>query len=218
MSYEGLRLRVNKLYRLKFAKKRSKKIKNKNFTIISNNCWGGMIYESYNMRKLSPTVGLFFMASDYIKFVSDLRNYLDKELHFINPFESKYYAELQHDSRFGNYPIAILGDIEIMFLHARSEEEAKSKWKNRCERIQWDKLIIKFNDQNGCTLDDVIAFSKLPYKNKLFFTIKDWPVGKWDGYIKIKQHTRDNFITASHEPYGLNKYINLEDYINNLSC
>lgn len=42
-----------------------------------------------------------------------------------------------------------------------------------------DKLIVKFNDQNGCTVDDVKAYAKLPYKNKLFFTIKDWSVEKW---------------------------------------
>lgn len=216
MTYEGLRLRVNKLFRLKFAKKRNKKIRNKDFTIISNNCWGGMIYESYNMSKLSPTVGLFFMASDYIKFVSDLKHYIDSKLRFIDPQKSKHVKTLSADSRFGQYPIAMLDDIEIMFLHAHSEEEAKSKWERRCTRINWDKLIIKFNDQNGCMIEDVVAFSKLPYKNKLFFTIKNWPVDKWDGYIKINQHTKDDYVTASHEPYGKNRYIDLEEYINNL--
>ena len=38
-------------------------------TIFSNNCWGGMIYESYNLPKNSPTVGLFFFADDYIFFL-----------------------------------------------------------------------------------------------------------------------------------------------------
>ena len=216
MTYEGLRLRVNKIYRLKFADKRNKKLKNKDFTIISNNCWGGMIYESYNLSKQSPTVGMFFMSDDYINFVTDLNHYINSELKFINPKQSKYVETLKNDSRFGHYPIAILDDIEIMFLHAHSEEEARSKWVRRCSRINWDKMIVKFNDQNGCTLEDVIAFSKLPYKNKLFFTIKDWPVEKWNGYIKIKQSTMDACVTASHEPFGNNKYINLEDCINNL--
>ena len=58
-----------KYLRLKYANKRQNELNNKDFTIISNNCWGGMIYESYNLEKQSPTVGLFFMAKDYIDFI-----------------------------------------------------------------------------------------------------------------------------------------------------
>ena len=142
------------------------------------------MYESYNLPKESPTTGLFFMASDYIKFLSDLKGYLDKDLTFIKPEDSKYKDFLKEDRRFGSYPIGMLGDIEIMFLHYHSESEAKQKWNRRIERVNWDKLIVKFNDQNRCTLDDVKAYAKLPYKNKLFFTIKDWPVEKWGGVLQ----------------------------------
>ena len=68
-TYEGLRLKVLKVRRNLFADIRRKGLENTDFTIISNNCWGGMVYESYNLPKQSPTVGLFFMASDYILFV-----------------------------------------------------------------------------------------------------------------------------------------------------
>ena len=37
---EGLKLRINSILRKSFSKYRNKKLKNKNFTIISNNCWG----------------------------------------------------------------------------------------------------------------------------------------------------------------------------------
>jgi len=164
-----------------FAKQRKKQLKNTDFTIISNNCWGGMVYESYDLPKESPTTGLFFMASDYIKFLSDIKGYLAKELTFIDPKASKHWDFLKSDKRFGSYPIGVLGDIGIMFLHYHSEKEASEKWKRRIQRIKWDKLIVKFNDQNGCTVDDVKAYAKLPYKNKLFFTIKDWSVEKWGG-------------------------------------
>ena len=42
-----------------------------NKCIISNNCWGGVIYESYSLPKLSPTVGMYFSPKDYLKFVAD---------------------------------------------------------------------------------------------------------------------------------------------------
>lgn len=73
MTYEGFRLKVSKYWRKGLAKERQKKLLGKDFTIISNNCWGGMIYESYNLPKNSPTVGLFFFAEDYIRFLKDLK-------------------------------------------------------------------------------------------------------------------------------------------------
>ena len=76
MTIEGLRLRILKLYRKIPAKRRNKKLKEKEFTIISNNCWGGMTYECYNLRKDTPTIGLYFMSHDYIRFISNLKYYL----------------------------------------------------------------------------------------------------------------------------------------------
>lgn len=38
------------------------------FTIISNNCWGGTVYESYGLPKQSPTVGMFVMPRDFETF------------------------------------------------------------------------------------------------------------------------------------------------------
>lgn len=74
--HEGLRLKVLKYWRVGLADWRKKQLKSTDFTIISNNCWGGMIYESYNLPKESPTVGMFFMARDYIEFLSDLKGYV----------------------------------------------------------------------------------------------------------------------------------------------
>ena len=216
MTYEGLRLKILKTRRKIFANYRKKFLKNYNFTIISNNCWGGMIYESYNLQKQSPTIGVFFMAQDYIKFLKDLREYIQCELEFISPNESRWKDYVKNDSRFGNYPIGKLKDIEIFFLHYKSEEEAREKWERRCKRINWEKLIIKFNDQNNCNEEDIQQFINLPYKNKIFFTCKDWHNIKDKSIIKIKQFSKNNFIKASYEPFGKNKYIDLNKIINKL--
>ncbi len=216
MSWEGVRLRYNKYKRQLLTKYNGKKIKNREFTIISNNCWGGMIYESYGLQKQTPTVGLYFMPDDYIKFLTNLKEYVMLEIEFLNPKESKYRDVLNSDPRFGQYPIGQIKDIEIMFLHYKDENEARDKWNRRCKRIKWDKLLIKFNDQNGCNENHIRAYEQLPFKNKLFFTVKDWPVEKWNGYYKVRQCINHDFITASHEPWGKNKYVNLEVIINNL--
>lgn len=41
-------------------------------------------------------------------------------------------------------------------------------------------------------------------------------ISEWKAYCCIKQLTKDETITASHEPFGHNRYINLNSYINQL--
>ena len=117
MTYEGLRLKVLKYYREIFKKKLRKELKSEDFTIISNNCWGGMIYESYGIKKMSPTVGMFFMAEDYLEFLSHLDEYLKAELRFIKPENSKWKDE----NPTSGYPLGVLNlgekSVEIFFLH-----------------------------------------------------------------------------------------------------
>ncbi len=214
---EGLRLKILKYRRKKYAKALNSQLNNHSFTIISNNCWGGMIYESYLLQKQSPTVGVFFMAEDYIRFLSDLKGYLASELVFISPEDSKWKSAPQvgGDKRFGSYPIGKIRDVEIFFLHEHSKEEAKKKWLRRIERINWDRLLIKFNDQNGCTLEHLEQFLQLPYKNKIFFTCKSWPV-KAEEIIVIPQLFNKKQIMVSYEPFGRTKYADITRMINSL--
>lgn len=219
VTYEGLRLKLQGYQRNLFSNFRRAQLRNTNFTIISNNCWGGMIYESYNLPKMSPTVGLFFVASDYIEFISDLKGYIYGELSFIKPSESRWISmpEISADKRFGTYPVGLLSNgkhtIEIFFLHYKDENEARRKWERRVSRINWEKLIIKFNDQNGCTEKDVSEFMRFNYPNKLFFTCKRW---KEQEGIYIRQFPKQQSIMTSNEPFGHSRYINITDYINHL--
>ena len=66
-------------------------LKNKDFSIISNNCWGGWYYDRYHLSYLTPPIGLFFPAKDYLKFLSNIHHYLDDcELEKISFDDSKY--------------------------------------------------------------------------------------------------------------------------------
>ena len=221
-TYEGLRLKVLKCWRLGFSNYRKKQLKSTDFTIISNNCWGGMIYESYNLPKESPTVGMFFIAKDYIEFLSDLKGYVNGTMTFIKPEESRWkdMSQVSEDKKFGSYPVGILSNgrnsIEIFFLHYHSEQEAREKWERRVQRINWNKLLVKFNDQNGCTETEVDKFMKMPFKNKVFFTCKHWPNENRGNTTVIHQFPKHEFIMASYEPFGKSKYIDITKVLNNL--
>ena len=218
MTLEGARLKVRNAYIKYTADQRRKILTNDCFTIISNNCWGGVVYESYGLQKCSPTVGLYFAPEEYLRFVTNIRHYINNEsLSFVLPDSAKHKELYRQDDTFGEYPIARLGDIEIAMLHYRSQEEAKDKWERRCSRINWDKLIIKMNDQNGCTYDDMISFIKaeLNCNKKLFFTShKDWMIND-QSLIYIPQFSSKH-VFASMEPFGASRICNVNELINSI--
>ena len=193
-----------------FAKRRGASLKKKKFTIISNNCWGGYIYRVFNSQYQSPTVGLFIMPNDYIKFVNNLEHYIkDCKLSFIKPEESHNYKELLGHEKFGEYPIGVLDDVEICFMHYKTEKEALEKWTRRCKRIAWDNLIIKFCDQNGCTKKQIDAFNKIDkYDKMVCFVAKDIP-GRYNIYMP--EFKKDGYVVD--DKYFIFQHLNLKALI-----
>jgi len=156
-------------------KQEKRRLVNKDFSIISNNCWGGFVYQYYDLPYGSPFAGLFIYASDYIRLLRDLRSYLQEELIFIDPEKSKYREWACADPAFGDYPIALLKDIEIHFLHYHSLEEARDKWIRRVSRINFDNLFVKFSDRDGCTEEMIAEFDKMNFPRKVCLTVKPYP-------------------------------------------
>lgn len=191
---------------------RAKMLKVDRFTIISNNCWGGTVYESYGLRKESPTIGMFIMPSDFVLFCSDLDRYLSEPLEFISPAESKWKSDLCGKAIGGSYLVGRVGDVELHMLHHHNEEIARRKWESRVERVNRDRLIFKLNDQNGATEEDLLAFDALPLEHKLVFAAKEHPDVKCCRRIHCPHGCE--FIPASWEPFGANRSFNVTKYIN----
>ncbi len=153
---------------------RRRGLTNRDFTIISNNCWGGFIYRRFNLPYRSPFVGLFLPAPCFIKLLEDFENNMQKELRFITVKESPYYAKINTSGRV--YPIGVLGkDIEIHFLHAKTPEQATADWNRRKQRINPHNMLVKFAEMDCCAPDLIARFDKLSYKHKICFTVHDYP-------------------------------------------
>ena len=204
------------IYRVKFRDKiynpiwggqNLKRINYKKFTIISNNCWGGHVYRYFSSSYDSPTVGLYFFAEDYMRFLGDLRSYISKDLNFIRRDESKYREELER--RNVTCPIGILGDVEVVFLHYKTEAEALNKWNRRCQRIHWDSLYIKFSEMNLCNLRLLEEFDRLDYQHKIVFTTKDYGL---KSQVIFKDYEGSNEI--NNDTLHFRKFINLIKWIN----
>lgn len=198
----------------KIKHKRRKQIKCKDFSIISNNCWGGLVYQYFGLRYNSPTVGLFIMDDDYIKFLERLDHYLQQPLRFIKIDESRYKEKLASESTAkNNYPIAILDDIEIHFLHYHSEEEAELKWNARKARINYDNLIIKMSQRSSNDCHILERFAALPYKNKICFTEFEY-IGK--EFVFVPELKYLNIQGGDETPFVMAR-LNLVEFLSTCS-
>lgn len=193
------------------GKIKQKKIKNHKFTLISNNCWGGIIYRNYHIPYQSPTCGIYFMAPEYIKFIYNIKEYLNSEIVEININDSKYKDILikrKYDGIIGK-----IKDIEICFLHYDNIREINEKWRRRTERINWDRIIYKFNDQNICTKEELKKFQEFEAKNKICFTAK-----KYEGIdsIQIEKYKNKNYVINDTREKDYKKYLDIVEYINKI--
>lgn len=153
-------------------KKLQSKLKSKDFSIISNNCWGSFIYQRYGLEYTSPTAGLYILGRDFVKFAGNLEYYLSLKLEFIPWESSTHYEEIKDETP---YPVAKLGDIEVYFMHYHSEQEAAEKWYRRAKRVNTEHILFKLSEREGCSKKDIEDFIKLPLEHKLCFAYDDVP-------------------------------------------
>lgn len=159
----------------------------KEFSIVSDNCWGGFVYQHFGLKYRSPFVGLFIFSDDYIKLISKLEFYMSKNLVFIEHSESIYAKEIKDTIVY--YPIARLVDIEIHFLHYKDNYEAETKWNKRKLRINYDNIIIKMCDRDLFSPSLLQVFSGVDRK-KIFLTSKKYNF-KWS--LKL-QNENGHFV------------------------
>lgn len=173
--------------------------RNKDFTLISNNCWGGGVYQDLRIPYMSPTVGLYFYPDDYIEFLLHLEYYC-KSATLTFTRISKYKTGI------ASYPIGLLDNkIEIHFLHYATEDEARDKWYRRVARMNWNNIYVKMDDRDGCMQHHIVHFDTLPFKNKIIFTAQDLP------YKSVVYLPRCKGNPCVDELYG-NKYLWRADF------
>lgn len=187
--------KLNDIVRPSINSKNRRRLKNHDFSLIASNCNGGFILHDLGMRFNSPFVNLWMTPKDYIKMLSELKDYMSENLVFI--------AEDGID-----YPVGLLKDIRIYFQHYDSEEEARQKWNIRKARMNYDNLFVLFTDQEGCTKADLVRFDGLPIKNKVVFTHKYYPDIFSSFYIKgfEEQESVGDCFDFEQNSIGIKKY------------
>lgn len=211
------RLRKCKQALRKFIEKvlapiRRSKLNSTNFTIISNNCWAGRVYQRYGLSYTSPTVGLFFWAEDYVRFISKLRYYMSLEISMIPATESKHYDMLVKRNQLP-CPVGKLDDVEVVFLHYKTDKEAIEKWERRKKRINWDNLYIKFSMMNCCAEEHLDVFKDIDYEAKVVFVNNKELTKKGDCFVFVPGFEYSEDIDNDTNHYA--DYFDINYFLNN---
>lgn len=152
-----LKRKYRAMLRWRFHRNNIKRLRNDQFSIISSNCVGGVIYHELGKEFLSPTINLWFTPDEFFRFAENLDYYLSVELN----------EDMQTDYQ---YPVGKLDDIHIYFMHYESFQEAKYKWNERVKRINCNSLYIMMVEWPNFGKEQYERFENLPYSNKVLFT------------------------------------------------
>lgn len=166
-------------------------------TIVSNNCWGGIISHSLGLENMSPFKNLFLKDDDYIKLISNFEGYIKYEPKFV-----KWNIDI-HSKK--EYPVLQLKDIEIHCNHDKEANEAILKWKRRCKKINLNDMFIEMYtcDRNiaekFCELEqydkkicfvpfktymkDMMQLSILPEQEEFWEAVNQSAGNKKNGYV-----------------------------------
>lgn len=159
------------------ARKR-KELKVKEFTIISQNCIGGVFYHDMGLRFMSPTVNLYIPEPGFIKMVKNLE---------------KYMAADPVVRWNGLYPVGLLcEDVTIHFLHYSSCEEAFQCWQERKSRILWDRIVVVATDRDGFSKQLFEEWKQIPYP-KILLTVHEEYAGD-SGTVLYREYLKDGEV------------------------
>lgn len=176
------------------------KVTNKDLTIFSNNCWAAEVYKELDIKYQTPMVGLYVLTDDYVKMLEDLQAYMQYELKFIKRSEKSIY------------PIGLLHDVELHFMHYKTEEEAMEKWNRRKERINYDNLFIELSDRDDLSIETYERFNMLPYKKICFVASEKY---KGENTILIKEAKKYGRMMDGKIMYAYSKkYFDIAKWLN----
>ena len=183
---------IRRKYRTVFRKILSKKdidlLKDTDLVIISNNCWGGAVYQWLERPYNSPFIGLGIKGDCYLKIVSNFDYYMNLPL--------KFSTKSKYPDRKITYPLGVIDDVEIHFTHYKSEEEAQEKWDRRTSRIlqenNKDNYYFKICDSWDVDKEMMRKFHELPHKNKISFSIHDYNELQLENHYKINERDKKN--------------------------
>ena len=142
-----------------FTLKKYRRLQRSRLSIISKNCFGGLISHTLGLPFLSPFINMSVRNErECIVLFRNLHSYMEKDLVFNG-------TNYEHILKF-DYPIYRLVDVDIHMNHYSDFDEALAKWNERKQKINWDNLFVVMFTDNKSILEQ---FDEFPYGKKVCF-------------------------------------------------
>lgn len=153
------------------------KNKNKDFTLVCQNCLGGVIYSFLDLPFMSPTINMFIEDENFVKLAEDPVHYLSVPA---EPYIDKYVDPIDPSIV---YPKIRVDDIEICCLHYKDCAEAVDAWERRRKRANLSNIYILGNSWNLHENEDLIRrVAAVPYPS-VVLTVKEMNI---PGCLKLR--------------------------------
>lgn len=181
------------------------RLKNRDFSLITNNCLGGVILHDMHLQFRSPTINLYFENEQFIIFCEHLKYYCSIPI-----------TEVVNAGR--EFPVGKLigqyGEVYLYFMHYSSFDEARSKWEERVKRINFSNLFIIMESKPECPSSLLYRFDKLPY-NKVVLTCGPSSLINYSFPIPSSFYSKDyhNGKLLEYHKWGLRRFYENFDYV-----
>lgn len=117
--------------------KNSRRLTNKDVTIIASNCTGGFLYHWLGLQFRSPFINLYMTPDDFITALTHFQAFMDQEI-----------IEMKDSGK--SYPVGIgYGNTLIHFMHYPDFASAIEKWNERKKRMNMDNCAIILANWGG---------------------------------------------------------------------
>ena len=154
---------IRKARRSFIVKRFRKRLTNKDFSLITQNCVGGVIYSTLGMEFSSPTINMFIEDENFVKLVENLEYYMSvpataKQDRYVDPIDNSIV-----------YPKIQIDDIELCCLHYKDCNDAIAAWERRRKRVNLENVFVIANTWN--MHDDIRLIeriTKTKYKTVIF--------------------------------------------------
>ncbi|MBD5136065.1 MAG: DUF1919 domain-containing protein [Lachnospiraceae bacterium] len=142
-----------------FDFKKYVRVREADISILSRNCFAGILYHYLQMQFRSPFINMFMTGVDFNKLVKNSKKYLDSEL---------YYIETRHGNIVNmDYPVCALNDITLYMNHYSDFESAADSFYRRVKRVNLSNVYYVATAHD----EDVIEeFLQIDVPNKLLIT------------------------------------------------
>ena len=180
-------------------------------SFITNDCFGGRIPQDLGYPYNSPTEGLYICYPEYIEFLKHLPEAIKAEVKIVERSRradvNSYLSTLPDYVPVGVMTMADGVEIEIVFLHYHTAEEALEKWYRRCKRVNMEHLVVFGSDNDGCTEEDQREFLQLPFERKFFFSAHNYGIENGPNYAYVKEMRPLGHVEGYNRAHIMYKYL-----------